>query len=359
LTLQNLQIHSFRNIRELQWELDPGLNVLEGKNAQGKTNLLEAIYFLANGRSFRAVPWEDLIPWGEGQAQWEGRVMTRGLLSEIRVKLAEPGKELELNGKPLKRWSAVGPVFRVLVFTPDSTVLLRAAPAVRRRYFDHALSLIHPQLGTWLNRYQRLVQQRNQLLQSGASSESLEAFDVQWAQATRDIGAARRIYLEELIPLWVDRVGQLSETIPDLTARWEGPLTEQELGEVDSLLAALERRRPEELRAGHTLLGPHREDLQVYLGGHPVRSVASQGQHRLLTIALKMAEADRYRRATDQSPVFLLDDLGSELDPHHLRHLLTLLDELHAQTLLTTAQAGSLALLKAPTLRVHQGRISS
>lgn len=357
MALQSLHIQSFRNLRDVHWDVDPGLNVLEGENAQGKTNLLEAIYFLANGRSFRMVPWEDLIPWDETGARWQGRVEARGLESEIRVSLSEAGKGLELNGKALGTWRNIGPVFRVLVFTPESTALFRAAPELRRRYFDHALSLLHPSFGTWLNRYQRLVRQRNLILQSGGSAASLEAFDLQWAEMSKEIAAARRRYLQELLPLWLERIRQLSQTLPDLTARWVGAIPETDWIETETLLAALQARRAEELRVGHTLVGPHREDLQVYLGGHPIRSVASQGQHRILTIALKMAEADRYRRAMDQSPVFLLDDLGSELDPKHLGHLLALLDELHAQTLLTTAQTGSLASLKAPTLRVHRGQI--
>jgi DNA replication and repair protein RecF len=279
------------------------------------------------------------------------------LESEIEVQLSPEGKALHLNGKPLGTWRAIGPVFRVLVFTPESTALFRSAPEMRRRYFDHTLSLLHPQYGSWLTRYQRLVRQRNLILQSGGPAEALGAFDIQWAQSTREIAAARRVYLQELIPLWHERVRHLSRTFPLLSARWEGPVSEEDLGEVETLLAGLQSRRQEEMRLGHTILGPHREDLQVYLGGHPVRSVASQGQHRILTIALKMAEADRYRQTMDRSPVFLLDDLGSELDPKHLSQLLTLLDELHAQTLLTTAQPGSLARLKAPTHRVREGKI--
>ena len=358
MALQKLHIQSFRNLHDVQWDLGPGLNVLEGENAQGKTNLLEAIYFLANGRSFRNVTWEELIPWGETRAQWEGQVVARDLKSEIRVQLSEAGKELEWNGKSLGTWRTIGPVFRVLIFTPESTALLRTAPVSRRRYFDHALSLLHAQYGAWLNRYQRLVQQRNQLLQTGGDGEALEAFDQQWAEQTGQISAARRKYLEELLPLWRARIQQLSKTIPAVSAQWEGPLGEADLQSTTTLLSALQSRRREEQRAGHTLVGPHREDLQVFLDGHPVRAVASQGQHRILTIALKMAEADRYRQTMEQSPVFLLDDLGSELDPNHLRHLLHLLDELNAQTLLTTAQAGSLASLKAPTYWVQAGAIS-
>jgi DNA replication and repair protein RecF len=361
VALLHLHIQSFRNLRDIRWDVAPGLNVLEGENAQGKTNLLETIFFLANGRSFRNLSWEELIPWGETGAQWEGRVVSRELASEIRVKLGGAGKELELNGKALGTWRTIGPVFRVLVFTPESTALLRAAPVSRRRYFDHALSLLHPLYGSWLNRYQRLVQQRNQLLQmglGGGAAEALAAFDQQWAEQTQQISAARRTYLAELLPLWLGRIQQLSTTLPKLTARWEGPLGEEDLQTTETLLTALQSQRREELHAGHTLMGPHREDLQVFLGGHPARAVASQGQHRILTIALKMAEADRYRQTVGQSPVFLLDDLGSELDPQHLRHLLHLLDELNAQTILTTAQTGSLAPLKAPTYLVRAGEIS-
>lgn len=330
---------------------------MEGENAQGKTNILEAIYFLANGRSFRSAHWQNLIPWGVTEAHWQGEISHRGLVSEIRVRLSPEGKQLVFKGKPQRSWSPVGPVFRVLVFTPESTALFRTSPAARRRYFDLALSLNHPHYGDWLNRYQHLIRQRNQVLQWGQGGETLEAFDPQWVQLTRLILNARRDYLQRLVPLWSERARQLSQTLGEVSARWKGDLPEGVLSDEAELLRQLQSRRAEELRRGQTLLGPHREDLLVFLEEHPARDVASQGQHRILTIALKVAEADDYRREHEDSPVFLLDDLGSELDPHHLQQLLGLLEALHAQTLLTTAQTGLLSPLQAPTRRVVKGRL--
>ncbi len=141
---------------------------------------------------------------------------------------------------------------------------------------------------------------------------------------------------------------------------WEGPLLLQEgIPSLASLLHQLESVRDQEFRYGRTLLGPQRDDLGVSFGNHPVRELASQGQQRLLVIALKLAEADLFQARSGRPPVFLLDDLGSELDERHQRLLLDSLSELRAQSLLTTAQQGAYAALHANTFRVFQGQLSS
>lgn len=359
MPLTTLRLENFRNFSELSLELSPSLNVLEGGNAQGKTNMLEAIYVLANGRSFRTSQRGSLLQEGQTQARLETEILHRDLISKLTGSLTVEEKRFTLNGKTLTRWEKLWEIFRVLIFTPESTAWFRSSPAGRRNYLDQAIATHFRSYRPVLRRYGRVVSQRNQLLEGRAPRELLEPYSQQWAELAGQILLARREYLKELLPRWRERLSQLTSTAGELNARWEGRVSNLEPWGPDVLLQALESVYPEESRRCHTVLGPHREDLGVYLVSRPVREVASQGQQRMLTIALKLAEADLFVAKTGLSPTFLLDDIGSELDPRHLNRLLQTLGELHSQTLLTTAHRGEYASLGARTFQVKRGQIQS
>jgi DNA replication and repair protein RecF len=352
-----LSIQNFRNIERQEWELSPGLNVLEGENAQGKTNLLESLYFLANGRSFRTQEALSLIRFGSTAAQLQANIGHGSLTSLLEMNLDEAGKKIRLQGKALSGMATVYKVLRVLIFTPESTALFRSAPSVRRRYFDLATGVHRSGYSELLGRYARVLRQRNRLLEQGRPPEELEPFDHQWAELVRLIMAEREEHLRELLPLWQERLAMLAHFHIPLSARWEGRLSREEHPDEAALLRALRDRSAEERRYGRTVLGPNRDDLAVYFGSQWVREVASQGQQRILTIALKLAEADLFAAKTGLSPIFLLDDVGSELDLRHMGQLLEILAGIHAQTVLTTARSGSFASLRARTFRVEAGRL--
>lgn len=358
MPLTYLKIQNFRTVSELEWELAPGLNVLEGENAQGKTNLIEAVYFLINGKSFRTTESPTLLRFGQELSQLEGEFQHDGLSSRISIRLTPEKKETWLQGKPLKSLAQLHALLRALVFTPDSSTLLRGSPGVRRRYFDHAISIHRPTYSGILARYGRSLRQRNLLLEQRGQPQALEDFDHAWATTGRDLMEERKIYLAELLPCWRERFGQISGGEVPLESAWQGELWRPDVPELPEIMASLHRVREAERRAQRTLFGPHRDDLGVRLQDRPVRDAASQGQQRMLVIALKLAEADLFQKRTGRSPVFLLDDLGSELDRHHLGRLLQILGEVQAQTLLTTAQQGVYAPLHARTFRVQKGQLT-
>jgi DNA replication and repair protein RecF len=359
MPIQALSILNFRNLEPQEFQPAFSLNVIEGDNAQGKTNLLEAIYYLANGKSFRATESQSLIRFDAGQAELGARWEQEGLEYRMELRLGPEGREVKFQGKAIVRLAPVQESLRVLVFTPDSSQLFRSAPLARRRYFDHAIAVQSPSYGSALNRYQRVLRQRNHLLESGAPTHLLEPFDRQWAENAHELMAERRAYLEKLLPVWRKRWRALSGEDWRLSARWDGPIAEARVRNPEALLEALGEIHSEERRQGRSLLGPQREDLVLSLEEHPVREAASQGQQRMLVIGLKLAEADLFREKSRRSPVFLLDDLGSELDERHRRLLLGSLGEIEAQTFLTTAQSGAYAALHARNFRVESGRISA
>ncbi len=356
MPLTSIRIQDFRNIEALQAGLSPGLNVLEGENAQGKTNFLEAIYYLANGRSFRSQEIGSLIRFGASSALLEANLAHQDLASHLALELGPEKRDVRLHGKPLQRWGQVHELLRVLIFTPDSSALFRSIPSVRRRYFDHAIGVHQPAYSSLLSRYTRILRQRNELLEMSGPEDLLEGFDRQWAEAAHGVMLLRREYLQELLPRWSTRLEQLGGMDLSLRAQWERSATAQDL-DTESILQALARGREEERRARRTLRGPPRDDLKVQFGEHAVREVASQGQQRVLVIALKLAEADLFQQKTGRAPVFLLDDLGSELDRERQRRLLQILGEISAQTILTTTQQDAYDSLHARTFLVHLGKI--
>lgn len=358
MALEALHIRDFRNIAGQDWELAPGLNVLEGENAQGKTNFLEAVYYLANGRSFRGSESENLIRFGRERAELKAAWSHEGLEHRLAMRLTPQGREVEFQGKTIVRLAPVQASLRVLVFTPDSAMLFRSPPQARRRYFDHAIAVQRPGYASLLSRYQRILRQRNQVLERGGPPELLASFDRQWAEGALALMRERGAYLEALRGPWARRFQDLLGETVDLNWHWAGPLCERGALDLEGLLETLEGVRAEERRRGLTLLGPQRDDLAATLGGHPLKEIASQGQQRMLVIALKLAEADLFQAQSGRAPVFLLDDLGSELDARHQGLLLDMLGELKAQTLLTSAQQGAYAALHARTFTVREGRLS-
>jgi DNA replication and repair protein RecF len=353
---QSFSIQNFRNIHELQWELAPGLNVLEGDNAQGKTNLLESVYYCANLKSFRTQETESLIRHGESAARLHSSVVHEDLTYRLEISVSAEKKKILFQGKELTRRANLHQSVRVLVFTPDSTPLFRGSTSLRRRYFDHAIALHQPTYTKWLSRYQRVLAQRNQQLGGGGRGELLETYNQQWGEYALELMKMREAYLTELTPLWEKRFSELNGNKWRLQPSWEGRLWKIAPRDLETLLQVLQTSAPEESRQRRTVLGPHRDDLVVQFEGHPIREIASQGQQRLLVIALKLAEADLFQIRHQKAPTFLLDDLGSELDPYHQQLLLERLGDLQAQTILTTTQQGAYDLLQGKTFRVAQGR---
>jgi DNA replication and repair protein RecF len=186
-----------------------------------------------------------------------------------------------------------------------------------------------------------------------------EPFDRQWAEGALAVMRERETYLADLQGPWRRRFHELLGETLLIDWHWSGPLRGSGgLPDIAEMLAALDRIKPEERRRGRSLLGPQRDDLVADFSAHPVKEIASQGQQRMLVIALKLAEADLFQAVSGRPPVFLLDDLGSELDARHQALLLEMLGRLEAQTLMTSAQSGAFAGLVARTFRVCNGLLS-
>ncbi len=305
-----IQVREFRNYRTLSWKPSPSLNLLVGPNGQGKTNLLEALGFLAVGRSFRTSRLADVVRWGADGAQLAGELRraegTRTVRRDIR--------KLESG-----TWQAAGedcPWARAVAFGWQDLEILNGPPAARRAFLDGFAARLSAGHRAALVRFRQILARRNRLLQQGAAGPALAGRLAPWDEQMAAVGM-------ELIDRRRRAAAALQTEIARIYPALAGERRKVEIryrcsvgegAEPAALLAALERTRREELRRGQTLVGPHRDDLAIELDGADARVFGSRGQQRLLALALRLAEVLPVREATGTAPVLLLDDALSELD---------------------------------------------
>jgi DNA replication and repair protein RecF len=347
--LDHLWITDFRNYPAAELTLPPGLVVVTGDNGAGKTNLLEAIAYLATLSSFRGVGNEALVRTGAPCAvvRGEGERTGRTVLIEAEIRATGRGR-VTLNRQPLRRSADLTEALRVSVFSPDDLELVKAGPTGRRRYLDDILAALHPRHAACRRDFERVVRQRNALLTQAAGlrgpnaaaglrgpnaaaglrgpnatagrltddiATTLEVWDARLIETGEAMGAARAELVSRLESAVGKAYGQLSGH-GSVGLVYEAPWRES------GLAAALRRARRDELRRGVSLVGPHRDELALTVGGLPARTHASQGEQRSLTLALRLAAHDVVTEAVGEPPLLLLDDVFSELDPTRSRALL-------------------------------------
>jgi DNA replication and repair protein RecF len=351
--IRRLTLSHFRNYRKQQLDLRKGITLLLGDNAQGKSNLLEAVFFLATTRSERAATDAELICWealDEPQpvARVTAAIESRGgplELEALVVGRPKPGararvpasKRLRVNGAPKRQIDVIGQLTAVL-FTTHDLDLIGGPPAGRRRYLDVTLSQLDREYARALQRYNKVVTQRNALLrriQEGASKTAeLSVWDEQLARDGATIVCARAAAVEALARHARAEHERVSGGLEHLAIGylpriegWDGArVLAQPHAVEDALVAALEAGRRREIGAGLTLAGPHRDDLAFALDGAAASSFASRGQQRTAAFALRLAEARYMAERKVDLPVVLLDDVLSELDEARRRAVLASLD---------------------------------
>jgi len=309
-----VQLLDFRNYRTLSYRPSDRLNLLTGRNAQGKTNLLEAVGVLVTGRSFRTTRLAELPAWGSEAAVLTGEVQRAEGNRTVRRTL-----QRRENGT----WQVSGdtcPWARVIAFGWQDLAIVHGGPSARRSFVDGFAARLYPSHLPALLRYRRLIEQRNRMLQTRATADRLAPWDEQVATVGMELIDRRRRAVAALqtelarIYSFLAGAGQrLSPERPKVQVAYRSAIGEAT--EPAAVVAALERARPVELRRGQTLVGPHRDDLAIELDGVDARAFGSRGQQRLLALALRLAEVLPVAEAAGTTPVLLLDDALSELDP--------------------------------------------
>ena len=349
-SLHHLRIYAFRNYGEQSVEFGRGINVVGGRNAQGKTNLLEAVATLLLTRSPRAASSADVVAWGRDEALLEARVLRpaadRTLAVRFRrdVATGRVTRTATVDGSPRPARDLLG-LCPVVLFWPEDLQLVKAGPDGRRRLLDVVLSQIDPRAAADLLRFRHVLEQRNALLRqlraSGADLDQLAGFTRELVSNGARIQVARAELVRALVPHGREALAQIGDGeelglryVPDGGMDPDGDSAAAEAALADTLA----RRHDEEIARGATLAGPHRDDVELLIGGRPARSAASQGQQRSIVLALKLAEVRHIASRASVMPVLLLDDVLSELDPGRRHDLIDGLAAAGLQTLITSSE---------------------
>jgi len=355
-----LWLTDFRNYTSAEVEpAGDGLTVVVGGNGQGKSNLLEAIGYLATLSSFRGAPADALVRRGAEQAvvRAEGDRDGRNLLLEAEINLGGRRDRVLVNRQPLRRARDLLGALRTTVFAPDDLVLVKGGPAERRAYLDDLLVALHPRNDALRTDVERILRQRTTLLKQAGGRLSpeiettLEVWDAKLATAGTELARARAELVGALEPAVGKAYDQMAAGSPTdvgdvYQQSWEGPLAE-----------ALAAARTDDVRRGVTTVGPHRDEVGLSIGGLPGRTHASQGEQRSLALALRLAGHGLVAEATGSAPVLLLDDVFSELDPERSAALVAHLPQ--GQAFLTTAGALPEGMTPNSVVRVVDGRVAA
>lgn len=334
LKVNSLKLKNFRNYDLLNVEFDGSTNIFYGNNAQGKTNILEAVYLSGTTKSHRGSKDRDMIRFGEDEAHIETVVEKNGISYQIDMHLKKNSpKGIAINKMPIRKASELFGIVNLVFFSPEDLNIIKNGPAERRRFIDLELSQLDKVYLNNLSNYNRIVNQRNRLLKElsfGGKkelSDTLEIWEMQMVQ-----------YGERLIARRKEFVAQINEIIAKIHQKLTGGkeslqiIYEPSTGDLP-FEQALKRYRDRDLRMKSTTVGPHRDDIGFLTGDMDIRRYGSQGQQRTAALSLKLSEIELVRLATHDTPILLLDDVLSELDKHRQNYLL---DSIHdIQTLIT------------------------
>jgi DNA replication and repair protein RecF len=360
-----LELTDFRCYESVHLELPPAVIALTGANGQGKTSLLEAVGWLALGRSFRGVPDAALVRAGMDQAIVRGAVADGESVRRVDVELHAVGRHrLQVNSHPLARTRDLTGTLRVTVFAPDDLQLVKGGPGERRVYLDDLLTSSVPRYAGVRADLDRVLRHRNALLRGGArdreARDTLDIFDEQLVKAGGELIRGRLRLLDRLTPLVDNAYRRLAAEREGIDATYQGEWSpEVPIPDLvdQQLRAALERRRTQELERRVTLVGPQRDEWRLTIGDRDSRTHASQGEQRTLALALRLAAHQVLSEVIGTAPVLLLDDVFSELDAERSRLLVASLPAA-GQTIVTTAGVIPEGITPSVHLDVRDGRIT-
>ncbi len=341
--LENITIEGFRNYRLQTFQPHPRLNIIIGENAQGKTNLLESIFYVSVTRSFRSNRDRDLAHWETRFFSLKATFLKENVKNVVRVGY-RPNEQLKIsiNNNSVNRYEHMHQ-FPIIVFSPDDIMLIREGPAVRRRFINLEASRLNPLYLHELKDYHRVLLHRNSILKNYGNSANIREMLAPWDQALVKLGLNLIRARVELIKTLEKEAraffNQMTGSRENLHLGYESTVDyrddyrEMENAFYEELLG----KRGRELKRGSTLTGPHLDDLKIKINGFDARRYSSQGQKRTAALALKMAEVSLFKKHNEVYPIVLLDDVFSEFDFARKLHLLDFLNNNAGQCFLTSA----------------------
>ncbi len=371
MKINSIVLENFRNYRSLELSFDEKRNIIVGENAQGKTNLVEAIYLTAFARSFRAVNSAELIMFGEDTGRVSTDITSDDIEKNISITIRSDGKKMiKKDGKIIRKTTELLNNVVVVLFSPDDLRIIKDSPDRRRAFINREISQMRPAYYEVLRRYNDALRQKNALLKgfnknrfvsdNGSDDEMIDIFDSQLADCGYEIIKYRREFTEMLSDEASDIMNNISAGREKLRIEYKTScdfISSAEGREI--LYSQFRHNRDRDIHNGYSTLGPHRDDLEFYINDIDAKKYGSQGQQRTIALSLKLAEIRIARKLLDESPVLLLDDVLSELDLDRQRFLVNEIEDV--QLFITSAEPNAEVIkeLRGGTLfRVEEGNIT-
>jgi len=332
MIIESLELKNYRNYNHLHINFSPGTNILYGNNAQGKTNILEAVYVCCTTKSHRGSKDREIIRFHEDESHIKLNVRKNGVPYRIdmHLKKSKP-KGVAINGVPIRKASELFGIVNVVFFSPEDLNLIKNGPADRRKFVDMELCQLNKLYVHALVSYNRILAQRNKLLKEiffkPEFKETLDVWDIQLVRYGKEIINYRRDFIEKLNLIISDIHFELSGQKEHLKIIYDPDAGSEQL-ELE-----VKKSRVQDLKQKTTLTGPHRDDIGFFINEIDIRRFGSQGQQRTAALSLKLAEIELVKNLVKDYPVLLLDDVLSELDGNRQNHLLSAIN--HIQTMIT------------------------
>lgn len=368
--LEGIELKNYRNYETVKLSFSPSINVLIGENAQGKTNLVESIYFLAMSRSHRSPRDRELIRWDSDFAKVNGQLIKKSHSVPLEIVLSKRGKIAKMNHLEQRKLSDYIGQLNVILFAPEDLSLVKGSPSVRRRFIDMELGQMNKIYLHHLTQYQRVLKQRNHFLKKAKYDRKhdalyLDILTEQLATEGAEVLYHRYRFVKQLTK-WAQEVQtDISNGKEELRISYKTTSSVSDKMSKEELLSQLqkdyEKAKEQEIDQGTTTLGPHRDDLVFYVNEKNVQTYGSQGQQRTTALSLKLAEIELMYEMTGEYPILLLDDVLSELDDSRQTHLLNAIQN-KVQTFITTTSLDGVQmdLLQNPRIfKVENGEIST
>ena len=340
MRLKNIELKNFRNYDDFFFSFEKQKTLIIGENAQGKTNILEGIYYLSALDSIRIKKDSELIKFGEDFSKIKANVVKNGAEIELEVLIQPPkNKIIKVNGLKKTKHSEFQRVLSVVNFSSSDLMLLRGEPAFRRKWLDNAICQIYPIYADKLAKYNKIrLQKANLLSNYPVNLDMLEVFNSQQATIGANIIYLRNKFLGELNKIANKKHAKIAQN-EELEAKYECEfLTSSDISpkEIETaLIQKMNELKEDEIRRAQCLIGPHRDDISYLINGVDAKKFASQGQQRTIVLALKLAELDIIKEKNEEYPILLLDDVLAELDILRQNYLLSSIED-NIQTIITS-----------------------
>lgn len=332
MVIKSIKLEHFRNYESLDLDFEKGTNILYGDNAQGKTNVLEAIYLSATTKSHKGSKDKEIINFDKEEAHIRTILDKEGMEYRVDMHLRKnKSKGIAINGQPIKKAADLIGLLNVVFFSPEDLSIIKNGPSERRKFVDMELFQIDKYYLYNLNQYNKIINQRNKLLkefyQNSDLNETLQVWNMQLVTYGNQIIRRREMFVKQLNEIIYDIHKNLSGGKEELKIFYEPNVSE------DEFERKLKISQEKDIKLKMTSVGPHRDDFCFMVNGVDIRKYGSQGQQRTAALSLKLAEIELVKKLTGDSPVLLLDDVLSELDSHRQNYLLNNIGEI--QTMIT------------------------